>query len=106
MLRPEGKRPDTSRLDAYAVAAASGRTVLWHGASRRTVPWQASSELSRLRPKRLVHLEHPNAQDANFFFPDGVLIATEVAGMGIDFPFVVRVIQWTAPSTLPLCTIS
>jgi hypothetical protein len=33
-----------------------------------------------------------------------VLIATEVAGMGIDFPFVERVIQWTAPSTLSLST--
>jgi len=59
-LRPEGKHPDTTRLDAYAVAAASGCTV----------PWQVLSELSRLRPKRLVHLEHPNFQDAIFFFPD------------------------------------
>jgi len=52
------------------VAGASGRTVLSRGASRCTVQWQASSELSRLRPKCLVRLEHPNAQDANFFFPD------------------------------------
>jgi len=33
-----------------------------------------------------------------------VLIATEVAGMEIDFPFIERVIQWTAPSTLSLST--
>jgi len=46
--------------NAYAVAAASGRTV----------PWQAASELSRLRPKRLERLVHPDARDANFFFPD------------------------------------
>jgi len=59
-LRPEGKRPDTTRLEAYAVATAFGRTV----------PWQESSELSRLHPKRLVHLEHQNAQDGIFFFPD------------------------------------
>jgi len=62
VLRPEGKCPDTTCLDAYAVAAASGCTV----------PWQVSSQLIRLRQKCLVPLEHPNAQDAIFFFPDVV----------------------------------
>ena len=43
-LRLEGKCPDTTRLDAYAVAAASGRTVPWRGASESTVPWRDASE--------------------------------------------------------------
>ena len=31
-----------------------------------------------------------------------ILVATEVAGMGVDFPLVERVIQWTVPSTLSI----
>ena len=70
VLRPEGKRPDTTCLEAYAIAAASRCTMPWCGVSLCTVPWQALSELSRLHPKRLVHLEHPNVQHAIYFFPD------------------------------------
>jgi len=44
----------------YAMAAASGCTV----------SWQAAFELSRLRPKHLECLVHPDTRDANFFFPD------------------------------------
>jgi len=58
ILHPEGKCPDTTHLEVYAMAAASGRLL----------PWQASSKLSRLHPKCLVHLMHLNAQDAIFFF--------------------------------------
>jgi superfamily II DNA/RNA helicase len=34
-----------------------------------------------------------------------ILVATEVAGMGVDFPTVERVIQWTIPTTLSLSTL-
>ena len=67
-LHPEGKHLATTRLEAYAVAAAFGRMIPWRSVLRRTVSWQVSSELSRLCPKRLVRLDHPNAQDPIFFF--------------------------------------
>jgi len=43
--------------------------VPWRTASERTVPWQAASELSRLRPKCLERPVRPDAQDGIFFFP-------------------------------------
>jgi len=42
--------------------------MLWCSSSLCTVPWQASSDLSRLCPKHLVRHMYPNAQDAIFFF--------------------------------------
>ena len=49
-------------------------------ASGCTVPWRSASELSRLRPKRLVHLVHPDAHDVIVFFPDVLLTNGDITG--------------------------